>query len=39
MKRLSNKGFEMGGMIGVLIAFAIVLIVLVVLTSVINPFS
>ena len=38
MKNLDNKGFEMGGMIGVMIAFAIVLIVLVILTTVIKPF-
>ena len=39
MKKLDNKGFEMDSMIAVMIAFAIVLIVLVVLTYVINPFS
>ena len=39
MKKLNNRGFEMDSMIGVMIAFAIVLIVLVVLTYVINPFN
>ena len=38
MKKLNNKGFEMDSMIAVMIAFAIVLIVLVVLTYVIKPF-
>jgi len=38
MKKLDNKGFEMDGMIGVMIAFAIVLIALVILTYVFNPF-
>ena len=37
MKKLNNKGFEMDNMIAVMIAFALVLIVLVVLTYVINP--
>ena len=35
--KLNNKGFEMDNMIAVMIAFALVLIVLVVLTYVINP--
>ena len=38
MKKLNNKGFEMDNMIAVMIAFAIVLIALVVLTYVIKPF-
>ena len=38
MKKLNNKGFEMDTMIGIMIAFALVLIVLVILTYVINPF-
>ena len=38
MKRLDNKGFEMDSMISVMIAFAIVLIGLVILTYVIKPF-
>ena len=38
MKRLNNEGFELDGMIAVMIAFAIVLIALVVLTYVIKPF-
>ena len=38
MKKLNNKGFEMDNMIAVMIAFALVLIVLVILTYVINPF-
>ena len=37
MRNLNNKGFEMDNMIAVMIAFAIVLIVLVILTYVINP--
>ena len=36
MKNLNNKGFEMDNMIAVMIAFAIVLIVLVILTYVIK---
>ena len=38
MKKLDNKGFEIDGMITVMIAFAVVLIALVVLTYVFNPF-
>ena len=38
MKKLNNKGFEMDSMITVMIAFAIVLIVIAILTYVINPF-
>ena len=38
MKKLNNKGFEMDSMIAVMIAFAIVLIGLVILTYVIKPF-
>ncbi len=38
MKKLNNKGFEMDNMIGVMIAFAVVLIILVILTYVIKPF-
>lgn len=34
---LNNKGFEMGNMVAVMIAFAIVLIVLVILTYVVTP--
>ena len=37
MKRLNNKGFEMDNMIAIMIAFALVLIVLVVLVYLINP--
>ena len=37
MKKLNNKGFEMDNMIAVMIAFAVVLIILVVLVYVINP--
>ncbi len=37
MKKLNNKGFEMDNMIAVMIAFALVLIVLVVLVYLINP--
>ena len=36
---MNNKGFEMGGMVAAMIAFAIVLIVLVILFYVINPFK
>lgn len=36
MKKLNNNGFEMDNMIAVMIAFAIVLIVLVILTYVIK---
>lgn len=35
--KLNNKGFEMDNMIAVMIAFAIVLIVLAILTYVITP--
>ena len=38
MKKLNNKGFEMDTMIGIMIAFAAVLIILVILTYVIKPF-
>ena len=38
MKKLNNKGFEMDSMITVMIAFAVVLIVLVILTYIIKPF-
>jgi hypothetical protein len=38
MKKLNNKGFEMDTMIAVMIAFAVVLIVLVILTYIIKPF-
>ena len=37
MKKLNNKGFEMDNMIAVMIAFAVVLIILVVLVYVVNP--
>lgn len=37
MKKLNNKGFEMDNMIAIMIAFALVLIVLVVLVYLINP--
>ena len=37
MKKLDNKGFEMDNMIAIMIAFALVLIVLVVLVYLINP--
>ena len=38
MKKLNNRGFEMDTMVAIMIAFAIVLIVLAILTYAIKPF-